>query len=296
MRVIVAGSSGLIGNALVESLRAGGHDVTRLVRRTASGADELQWNPQQGVVDVDALRGADAVVNLCGAGIGDQRWSGAYKQAIRDSRLTATDVLAHAVADAGIPVLVNGSAVGYYGDTGDRIVDEHAPSGDGFLAQVCRDWEAATAPATEAGVRTVLARTATVLAPGGGMLGKLRPLYALGLGGRLGGGDQYMSWISLADEVAAIEFVLGHDDVHGPVNLSAPEPVTNARFNDAMSRAVHRPAPWTVPGFAVSALVGEFAQEAVLRGQRAVPTALERAGFTFRHATIDAGLAYALGR
>lgn len=296
MRVVVAGSSGLIGSALVASLRNGGHDVTRLVRHPASRADERQWNPQAGVVDGDVLRGADAVVNLCGAGIGDKRWSGAYKQAIRDSRLTTTDVLAHAVAETGVPVLVNGSAVGYYGDTGDRIVDERSPSGGGFLAQLCRDWEAATAPAHDAGARTVSLRTATVLAPQGGMLGRLRPLYRSGLGGRLGSGRQYMSWISLVDEVAAIAFALTDDTVQGPVNLCAPQPVTNARFNDAMGRAVHRPAPWKVPGFAVSALIGEFADEAVLTGQRAVPSALERAGFAFRHNTVDEALGYAFGR
>ncbi|QCQ91554.1 TIGR01777 family oxidoreductase [Rhodococcus sp. SGAir0479] len=296
MRVVVAGSSGLIGSALVASLRSGGHEVTRLVRHPATAPDERQWTPEAGVVDGEVLRGADAVVNLCGAGIGDKRWSGAYKQAIRDSRLTTTDVLAHAVAETGVPVLVNGSAVGYYGDTGDRIVDERSPSGGGFLAQVCRDWEAATDPARAAGVRTVTLRTATVLAPEGGMLGRLRPLYRLGLGGRLGDGRQYMSWISLVDEVAAIEFALTHDTVRGAVNLCAPEPVTNARFNDAMGRVAHRPAPWKVPGFAVSALIGEFAQEAVLTGQRAVPSVLEQAGFDFRHAAIDDALAYAFGR
>ncbi|WP_430333077.1 TIGR01777 family oxidoreductase [Rhodococcus sp. ACT016] len=294
MRVVVAGSSGLIGSALVEALRRDGHDVARLVRRRPSGSNEFEWNPQAGVVDDAALRGADAVVNLCGAGIGDRRWSGAYKQALRDSRLTPTDVLAHAVVDAGVPVLVNGSAIGYYGNTGDRIVDERTPSGGGFLAQLCRDWEAATAPARDAGVRVVSVRTATVLAPSGGMLGRLRPLYSLGLGGRLGSGRQYFSWVSLADEVAAIKFALTHD-VRGPVNLCAPEPITNAQFNGAMGRAAHRPAPWVVPGFALSALLGEFAREAVLTGQRAVPTALQQAGFAFRHATIDAALGYAFG-
>lgn len=296
MRVVVAGSSGLIGSALVEALRRDGHDVARLVRRHPTGTDEFEWNPQAGVVDAAALRGVDAVVNLCGAGIGDQRWSGSYKQAIRDSRLTTTDVLARAVVDAGVPVLVNGSAIGYYGDTGDRIVDERSPSGGGFLAQLCRDWEAATAPARDAGVRVVSLRTATVLSPHGGMLGRLRPLYSVGLGGRLGSGRQYMSWVSLIDEVAAIEFVLTHGRVHGPVNLCAPEPVTNAGFNNAMGRALHRPAPWIVPGFAVSALIGEFAREAVLIGQRAIPTALEHAGFSFRHATVDAALGYAFER
>lgn len=295
MRVVVAGSSGLIGSALVEALRRDGHDVARLVRRRPSASDEFEWNPQAGIVDSAALRRADAVVNLCGAGIGDRRWSGSYKQILRDSRLAPTDVLARTVVEAEIPVLVNGSAIGYYGDTGDRIVDERSPAGGGFLAQLCRDWEAATAPARDAGARVVSLRTATVLSPHGGMLGRLRPLYSLGLGGRLGSGRQYLSWVSLADEVAAIEFALTHDDVRGPVDLCAPEPVTNSQFNSAMSRAARRPAPWIVPGIALSALIGEFAREAILTGQRAVPTALERAGFAFRHATIDAGLGYAFG-
>ncbi|BCN84283.1 TIGR01777 family oxidoreductase [Prescottella equi] len=296
MRIVVAGSSGLIGNALVTSLHADGHEVTRLVRRPPSSPDESQWDPGRGQLDAEVLRGADAVVNLCGAGIGDKRWSGAYKQELRDSRLTTTDVLAHAVAEAGVPVLLNGSAIGYYGDTGDRIVDERSPAGGGFLADLCRDWEAATARASAAGVRVVNLRTATVLSPTGGMLGKLRPLFSLGLGGRLGSGRQYLSWISLADEVAAIEFTLTHDDVRGPVDLCAPEPVTNTAFTSAMGHALHRPTPWIVPGFAVSALVGEFAREAVLTGQRAVPKALTDAGFDFRHRTIEDALGYAFGQ
>ena len=296
MRIVVAGSSGLIGNALVTSLHADGHEVTRLVRRRPSSPDESQWDPGRGQLGDEVLRGTDAVVNLCGAGIGDKRWSGAYKQELRDSRLTTTDVLAHAVAEAGVPVLLNGSAIGYYGDTGDRIVDERSPAGGGFLADLCRDWEAATARASAAGVRVVNLRTATVLSPTGGMLGKLRPLFSLGLGGRLGSGRQYLSWISLADEVAAIEFALTHDDVRGPVDLCAPEPVTNTAFTSAMGHALHRPTPWIAPGFAVSALVGEFAREAVLTGQRAVPKVLTDAGFDFRHRTIEDALGYAFGQ
>ncbi|PTR32138.1 hypothetical protein C8K36_1011188 [Rhodococcus sp. OK519] len=296
MRIVVAGSSGLIGNELVTSLRGDGHEVTRLVRRQPTKADESQWDPGRGQIDDAVLRGVGAVINLCGAGIGDKRWSGAYKQALRDSRLTTTDVLAHAVAEAGVPVLVNGSAVGFYGDTGDRIVDEQSPSGAGFLSALCRDWEAATTPASKAGARVVSLRTATVLSPTGGMLGKLRPLFSLGLGGRLGSGRQYLSWISLPDEVAAIEFALTHDDVSGPVDLCAPEPVTNAHFTSAMGRALHRPTPWIVPGFAVKALIGEFAEEAVLTGQRAVPKVLTDAGFQFRHRTVEDALSYAITR
>ncbi|WP_137723760.1 TIGR01777 family oxidoreductase [Prescottella subtropica] len=296
MRVVVAGSSGLIGSALVDALHIHGHDVVRLVRRPVARPDEVAWDPERGVLDVGALRGVDAVVNLCGAGIAGRRWSGAYKQALRDSRITPADVLARAVVDAQVPVLVTASGINWYGDTGDRVVDERSAPGDGFLAGLCRDWEAASGGAAAAGVRTVSLRTAPVLAPHAGLLGPLRRIFRLGLGGRLGSGRQYLSWISLADELAAIEFVLDHDAVSGPVNLCAPEPVTNTRFTAAMGRALHRPTPWRVPGVVVSALIGEFADEAVLSGQRAVPRVLTSAGFPFRHTTIDDALRYALGR
>src|SRR5574340_6437 len=258
-QVAISGSSGLIGTALVAALRADAHDVIRLVRREPAAADERQWDPSRGRIDAEALRGTDAVVNLCGVNFADKRWSGAFKQAIRDSRVTATDVLANVVADAGVRTLVNASAVGFYGDTGDRVVDEQSPVGEGFLASLCRDWEAATGPAQQSGVRTVLLRSGPVLSPHGGLLGRLKPLYSLGLGGRLGSGRQYLSWISLEDEVEAIKFVLGNDSVHGPTNLTGPAPVTNAQFNSAMSRAGHRPAPWIVPGFALTAILGALA-------------------------------------
>lgn len=294
MRVIIAGSSGLVGTALVAALRADGHDIRRLVRRPTAGPDEFRWSPPDGTIAPNAFAGVDAVVNLCGAGIGDHRWTSAYKQQLRDSRLTATDVLASAAAEAGVPTLLNASAVGYYGDTGDRAVDETAPPGSGFLADLCRDWERATEPARAGGVRTVLLRSGTVVARHGGLLGKLRPLFAYGLGGRLGNGRQYLSWISLEDEVEAVKFVLRTDSVDGPVNLTGPSPVTNASFTAALGRALHRPTPWVVPGFAVSALVGEFADEAVLTGQRVLPTVLEDAGYAFRHTTIGEALAAAV--
>lgn len=293
--VAIAGSSGLIGSALVAALRTADHRVLRIVRRTPSGRDERQWDPGTGEFDPAALDGVDAVVNLCGVGVGDRRWSGAFKQSLRDSRIDPTEVISEAVAEAGVPVLVNASAVGYYGDTRDRIVDESAPPGKGFLAQLCVDWEAATQPAQESGTRVVLARTGLVLSPGGGVLGRLRPLFALGLGGRLGGGRQYMPWISLEDQIRAMLMAINDDRLSGPVNFTGPAPVTNAEFTAALGRAVNRPAPWPVPGFALKTLVGEFAEEGLLGGQRAVPAALERAGFTFHHNTIGEALAYAVG-
>ncbi len=294
MKVVIAGSSGLIGTELVAALRAAGHEVLRLVRRPAAGPDEQSWDPVGGTLTGDALAGADAVVNLCGVGIGDRRWSGAYKQELRDSRIAVTDVLAHEVARVGVPVLVNASGINFYGDTGDQVVDERSPAGAGFLAQLCIDWEAATEPAAASGARVVLLRSGLVLARQGGALGRLKLLYSVGLGGRLGSGRQYMPWISMTDELAAIRFALDSDVLRGPANLVGPAPVTNAEFNRALARAMHRPAPWIVPKLAIRAILGEFADEAVLTGPRAIPAALESAGFTFAHNTIGAALDAAL--
>ncbi|HEY7053962.1 MAG TPA: TIGR01777 family oxidoreductase [Mycobacterium sp.] len=290
--IAIAGSSGLIGSALVTALRASDNRVMRIVRRAPSNADELHWNPETGGFDADALRGVDAVVNLCGAGIGDKRWSGAYQQLLRDSRITPTEVLAAAVAEACVPVLVNASAVGYYGDTGDRVADETAPPGTGFLAQLCYDWELATLSARQAGTRVVLVRTGLVLSRGGGMLSRLKPLFSLGLGARLGNGRQYMPWITLEDEVRALLFAISHN-LSGPVNLTGPAPVTNAEFTSALGHAVNRPTPLPMPAFVLRRAIGGFADEGLLIGQRAIPAALERAGFAFHHNTIGEALSYA---
>ncbi|MEV6659083.1 TIGR01777 family oxidoreductase [Nocardia fluminea] len=296
MKVVIAGSSGLIGTALVAALRRDGHQVSRLVRRTPAAPDEFAWDPARAQLDERALRGADAVVNLCGAGIADRRWNGGYKQLLRDSRITPTDVLATAVAAAGVATLVNASGVHYYGgETGDVVVDETSPAGTDFLATLCWDWEAATEPAAEAGARTVLLRSAVVLARNGGMLSKLHPLYWVGLGGRLGSGRQYFPWISLDDEVGAIVFALTHPEISGPVNITGPAPVTNAEFTRALGRALHRPTPFIVPGFALHALVGELA-DSILHGPRAIPSVLEEAGYTYQHPTIGAALAAAVGK
>lgn len=294
--VAIAGSSGLIGTALVSALRAADHRVLRLVRRAPSNPQELHWNPDTGALDPNALSGVDAVVNLCGVNVGGGRWSGAFKQSLRDSRITPTEVLAQTVAQAGVPTLINASAVGYYGNTRDHAVDETAPPGAGFLAGLCTDWEAATTAAADAGARVVLARTGLVLSPAGGILSKLRPLFSLGLGARLGNGRQYMPWISLQDEVRALMFTLGHDELSGPVNLTGPAPVTNAEFTTALGRTVNRPTPLLVPGFAARAVFGDFADEGLLIGQRAIPAVLERAGFTFDHNTIGEALCYATSR
>ncbi|MEN3266923.1 MAG: uncharacterized protein V7646_3817 [Pseudonocardia sp.] len=296
VRVVVAGSSGLIGTSLVAHLRAAGHEVLRLVRRTPAAPDERGWDPPAGRIDDGTFDGVDAVVNLNGAGIADRPWSGARKQLLRDSRNVPTEVLAGAVADHGVGSLLNQSGINYYGDTGSRVVDETAPVGAGFLAEVCRDWEAATAPAVKAGARVVLLRSAAVLSPRGGVLGRLRPLFSLMLGGRIGTGQQAFPWISLDDQVGATQFLLEHPDVSGPVNLAGPEPATNAEFTAALAEVLRRPAPLAVPSFALKAVLGQMAEEMVLTGPLAVPAVLQRHGYQFRHVTVREALAAALER
>jgi uncharacterized protein len=295
VRVLVAGSSGLIGTALVAHLRATGHEVRRLVRRAPAAPDERGWDPPAGRIDEGAFDGVDAVVNLNGVGIADRPWSGARKQLVRDSRNVPTEVLALAVAEHGVPALLNGSGINYYGDTGSRLVDESGPNGTGFLAEVCRDWEAATAPAAAAGARVVLLRSAAVLSPAGGLLGRLRPLFRLALGGRLGSGEQYFPWISLEDEVGAIRFLAEHDEISGPVNLAGPQLVTNAEFTRALAAAVGRPAPFAVPEFALKAVLGQMAEEMVLTGPRAEPATLLAAGYQYRHVSVAEALSVAVG-
>lgn len=300
MRIAVTGSSGLIGTRLVPALHADGHEVLRLVRRTPRTADEHRWDPQHRRIDPTLLRDVDAVVNLAGTGVGDRRWSAARKREILDSRVDATTTISQAFADAaaGDPdrprVLLSGSATGWYGDTGARPVDEKDPAGTDFLARVCVDWEAATASAAAAGIRVATLRTGLVLGPGG-LLGRMVPLFRLGLGGRLGSGQQYWPWISLDDEVAAIRFLLTAP-IAGPVNLTAPTPVTNEEFTRALGEVLHRPTLLPVPGFALSTVLGEFAQVGVLAGQRVLPTVLTDAGFPFTHATVRDGLRAALAR
>ncbi|MFF1279684.1 TIGR01777 family oxidoreductase [Streptomyces sp. NPDC058299] len=287
-RIAVAGASGLIGSALVRSLTADGHEVVRLVRRAPRGADEVRWDPGRGHVDPAGLTGCDAVVNLAGAGVGDRRWTPEYKRLLRDSRVRGTAALAEAVAALPEPprAFLNGSAIGFYGDTGDRVVDEDAPPGDGFLSGLCVEWEEAAAPVREAGVRTVFLRTGLVVARGGGAWARLFPLFRAGLGGRLGDGRQYWSYIALHDEVAAIRHVLDTATLSGPVNLTAPEPLTNREITAAMSRVLRRPAVFAVPAPALRAALGEMAGD-VLGSQRVVPKRLLESGFRFAFPGIE---------
>ncbi|MCX5378721.1 TIGR01777 family oxidoreductase [Streptomyces sp. NBC_00091] len=295
MRIAITGSSGLIGKALVRSLHADGHDTVRFVRRAPAAPGEARWDPRTGYVDPDGLRGSDAVVHLAGAGVGDHRWTAAYKKEIRDSRVLGTAAVARAMAalDSPPPVLVCGSAVGYYGDTGDRAVDESAPAGAGFLPSVCVEWEAAAAPAREAGIRTAFARTGLVVAAGGGAWGRMFPLFRAGLGGRLGSGRQYWSFISLHDEIAALRHLIDTPGLSGPFNLTAPQPLTNREVTAAMGRVLHRPALFAVPAPVLRLVLGELSQD-VLGSQRARPVRLMESGFVFTHPGIEDSIRAAL--
>ncbi|GAB7191239.1 TIGR01777 family oxidoreductase [Kineococcus sp. NUM-3379] len=283
MKIVVSGASGLIGRALVEHLRAQEHEVLRLVRRQPSAADEVGWDPSTGRLDPRSLTGVTAAVNLSGAGVGDHRWSAAYRDVILRSRVDSTRTLAGALAalDEAPQVLVTGTAIGVYGERGDEELTESSPRGDGFLADVVTEWEAASAPAAEAGIRVVHARTGLVASRSGGAFGKMLPLFRAGVGGVLGSGRQWWSLISLPDEVAALAFLLDAP-LAGPVNLTAPAPARNAVVTRALASALHRPALLPVPAVALRAALGGFAGE-VLRSQRVLPAALTGAGFTFTH-------------
>jgi uncharacterized protein len=292
MRIVISGSSGLIGTALVSSLRAHGHTAVRLVRRPASSPDEVTWDPAAGSLAPGALDGADAVVNLSGAGIGDRRWTDPYKRELLESRLQSTELLARSIAAAEQrpAVFLSGSAIGWYGSRGDEELSESSAPGDGFLAELCRRWEDATGAAEAAGVRTAHLRTGIVLTPSGGALKKQLPLFKFGLGGRFGNGRQWQSWISLDDEVAAIEHLLAAD-VAGAVNLTAPNPVTNREFTKVLGSVLGRPTVMPIPAFGPKLLLGgELAEALLFTGQRVLPTKLSASGFSFSHATLEAAL------
>lgn len=291
MRIAVTGASGLIGSALVPALQARGHVVQRLVRRPATGPDEITWDPRAGTVDLAALAGVEAVVHLAGAGVGDKRWTDAYKAEILDSRVQGTGTIASAMAalDPLPKVLVCGSAIGYYGDTSDRAVTEESPSGAGFLADVVVQWEAAAQPAADAGIRVAYARTGLVVSSKGGAWKRLLPIFRLGAGGKIGSGRQYWSFISLRDEVDALIALVEDDRYRGPVNLTAPTPVTNAEVTQAMGRVLGRPTLLPVPAFALKIALGEFSDD-VLGSQRVLPTVLEADGFTWRDASIESAI------
>jgi hypothetical protein len=295
LKILLSGSSGLIGSALVTRLRSGGHDVVRLVRRAPSTAGEVRWDPMRGELNPADLSGVEAAVHLSGASV-SRRWTQSSRRMIRASRVETTSLIAETLAQLSpLPkVLLSGSAVGFYGDTGDDTRDEDGPRGDGFLADVVGDWEAATHPAMAARIRVCRLRTGIVLARQGGALRLQLPIFKLGLGGRLGNGRQYLSWITLEDEIEAILFLLTADEVSGPVNLVTPNPVTNSDLTKALARAVHRPAIAAVPPFALKLALDGFADEGLLIGQRLTPRVLTEAGFTFRHPELPEALAAVL--
>lgn len=291
MKILVTGASGLIGSALSPALIAQGHEVVRAVRKPA-GPGEVSWDPAAGVLDPAHLSGVDAVVHLAGAGIGDKRWSDSYKREILDSRTRSTDLLARAIAstDNGPRIFLSGSAIGIYGVRGDEELTEDASHGSGFLADVCRQWEEAAGPAAAAGARTALLRTGIVLSPRGGALKKQLPLFRLGLGGRFGNGRQWQSWISIDDEVGAISHLLT-STLAGPVNLVAPEAVTNAEFTRVLAKVVSRPAVVPIPSFGPRLLLGgELADALLFTGQHVVPSALVADGYRFVHPDLETAL------
>ncbi|WP_329179626.1 TIGR01777 family oxidoreductase [Streptomyces sp. NBC_01477] len=296
MRIAVTGASGLIGSALTTALAADGHDIVRLVRRAPKSGAEVRWDPQRRALDPDALTGCQAVIHLAGAGVGDRRWTDERKKVLYDSRVLGTATVAAAVAAMDTPpgVLLCGSAIGYYGDTGDRWVDEDSPPGTGFLADLVQDWEAAAEPAAAAGVRTAFARTGLVVAKDGGAWGRLFPLFKAGLGGRLGNGRQFWSFIAMHDEIAALRHILDTPALSGPVNLTAPEPLTNREVTAAMGRVLHRPTLAAVPAPALRLALGEFAGD-VLGSQRVRPKRLMESGFVYAFPEIDQAIGAALG-
>lgn len=299
MRVLVTGSSGLIGRELVAELGRQGHETTRLVRRPAAGAGEATWDPAAGIIDAAKLDGHDAAVHLAGAGIGDHKWSDDHKRAVLDSRLQGTGLLARTLAQLTRPptVLASGSAVGYYGYESDEPMTETSPKGNGFLADVVAAWEDAAAPAQAAGIRTVLVRSGVVLTAKGGALKKQLLPFKLGIGGRLGDGAQWLSWISLEDEVAAIIHLLSTDTTTGPVNVTSPQPVTNKEFTATLAEVLKRPAFMPVPTPALHVLFGkEMTKEMLLGGQKVLPAKLQESGYTFAHPGLEDALRHTLDR
>ncbi|HLW60504.1 MAG TPA: TIGR01777 family oxidoreductase [bacterium] len=296
MKIVISGSHGLIGSALASALAADGHRVIRLLRPPfAAGDDRIGWDPAAGVIDRTALEGLDAVVHLAGESVASGRWTSAKKARIRDSRVGGTRLLARALADlAHRPrALVCASAVGYYGSRHEQILVEESAPGLGFLADVCREWEAAAEPAREAGIRVVHLRTGLVLTSAGGVLAKLLPIFRLGLGGRLGGGHQWMSWITLDDAVRAIAYALRRDTLRGPLNLVSPQPVTNREFTEILGQVLRRPTIVAVPAVVLRAVLGEAAGE-MLGSQRAHPTKLLAEEFAFLHPELEPALRHLL--
>lgn len=284
--VAVTGASGLIGSALVGQLKSDGYEVKKLVRRPVRSNEEVFWNPTLGEINLDALAGTDAIIHLAGAGVGDKRWSASYKSEILNSRLLGTTAIAKAASELGVKKFISASAIGYYGETGNRAVTESDRGGEDFLSVVCREWEAAADLAGD--VSTIKLRTGLVLDPTGGALGRMLPLFRFGFGGKLGSGKQWWSWITLHDQIRAINFLLT-SKITGAVNLTAPNPVTNQEFTAALARAMHRPAIFPAPAFALRLALGGFSTE-ILGSKKVLPKALLDAGFEFDYPHVSNAL------
>lgn len=298
MRIALTGATGLVGSALVPFLQGGGHEVLRLVRGTPRAAGEFPWSPERGLVDGAALGPIDAVIHLAGENVAGARWTPAFKARIRDSRVGPTQALARSLAALPVPprVLISASAIGYYGARGDVPLTETSAPGQGFLPEVCQAWEAATQPAEAAGIRVVHARFGIILDARGGALGKMRLPFSLGVGGPLGSGRQYYSWVGMEDVLGALLFALTRDDLRGPMNVTGPTPVTNAEFTRMLGRVLRRPAFMPVPGFALRTLFGEMAEAELLSSKRVIPAVLQQHGFTFLLPTLEDALRHTLGR
>jgi len=303
MKVVIAGASGFLGTALRRALVAAGDDVRVLVRHEPRSRTEIAWNPVSHELDPSLIADTDAVICLSGAGIESQRWTAGYKRELRRSRIDTTSTIAHTLAGmaaadpsggAHPSVLLNASAIGFYGDRGDDVLDERDGPGDGFLSDLVADWEAATRPAAAAGVRVAVLRTGLVLAASGGLLKRLIPFYKAGIGGKLASGRQYQSWISLTDELSAIRHILHSDAISGPVNLTGPDPVRNSEFSRQLGQVLHRPSLFPAPAFGVRIVLGEFANEGALASQRVLPNVLLEDGFTFAHKDIRSALQWAV--
>ncbi|MBD3401972.1 TIGR01777 family protein [candidate division GN15 bacterium] len=297
MKVLISGSSGLIGSALQPSLHVDGHTAHRLVREKTDDPETVYWKPSEKEIERDKLEGYDAVIHLAGENIAGGRWTDARKQAIRESRIQGTSFLAETLAglEQKPKVLVCASAMGYYGNRGDEKLTEDAPAGKGFLAEVCQAWEAAAQPAREAGIRTVHMRTGVVLSTEGGALEKMLTPFKTGLAGKLGSGEQYMSWVSRDDVVRGFAFAMTTDTLSGPVNMVAPEPVTNEEFTRTLGKVLDKPTAVSVPAFALKMMVGEMADEMLLASMRVIPKKLQEAGFEFSHPELESTLRTILG-
>jgi len=292
MKILVSGSHGLVGGALIKSLLNRGDNVSRLVREAPSGSNDIEWHPNQDQIDARKLNGFDAVVHLAGESIASGRWSSEKKTRIRDSRIKGTNLLSGALAKASQPpsVFVSASAIGFYGNRGDEVLTEQSAAGNDFLAGVCKEWEQAAESAAEKGIRLVKARFGIILDKDGGALAKMLPPFRMGIGGRIGDGKQWMSWIALADIVGALEFVIENQALSGPVNFVAPNPVTNATFTSALGRILGRPTFLPVPAFGARLAFGEMADALLLSSQRVEPKRLNETGFRFRHSNLNDAL------